>query len=88
MNARYRVVDVAGTPRQMGHQIGEAAGDEIRGFCASAMEHIHRSVRISRERAVQVARDSADYVDHYAPHMLDELRGMSEAARVSLDDLM
>ena len=54
---RYREVDVTGTPRDMGRQIGEAAGEEIRGFCAIAMDRVNLTVAITRDAALRVARE-------------------------------
>ena len=55
---RYSEIDVAGTPRELGRQLGEAAGEQIRGFCAIAMERVNRTVAITREAALDVARCS------------------------------
>ncbi|MCA9115294.1 MAG: peptidase C45 [Planctomycetaceae bacterium] len=86
--SRYREIDVSGTPRELGRQIGEAAGEEVRGFCSVALERVNLSCRISRERAIEVARRSQAYAEQYSPDLVEELAGTAEAARVSLDDLM
>ena len=85
---RYTEIDVAGTPRELGRQLGEAAGEQIRGFCSIAMERVNRTVAITREAAFNVARSSIPIAERYAPDMVDELRGTAEAARVSLEELM
>jgi isopenicillin-N N-acyltransferase-like protein len=85
---RYREVDVAGTPREIGRQIGEAAGEEIRGFCAIAMDRVNRTVPITRDAALRVARESIPVAEQYAPEMIEEMRGTAEAASVSLEALM
>jgi isopenicillin-N N-acyltransferase-like protein len=86
--ARYREIDVAGPPRAMGRQIGEAAGEEIRGFCDIALERVNKTVRVSRDAAMAVARECIPFAESYNPDWVEELRGTAEAARVSLDDLM
>ena len=88
MSTRYRHIEVSGPPRALGRQIGEAARDEIRGFAAIALERVNKTVRVSRARALDISRRSMDCAAAYAPDMLDELRGMSEAAGVALDELM
>lgn len=85
---RYREIDVAGTPLQMGRQIGEAARDEVRGFCEMALTQVNKTVRVSRERALLVAHRSMEFAQKYSPDMTQELRGMAEAAGVALEDLM
>lgn len=85
---RYPEITVSGSPRELGRQIGEAAGELIRGFCAIAMERVNQTVRISRDAALDVAAKSITYAERYASEMVDELRGTAEAARVTLEELM
>ncbi len=61
MNTRYRHIEVSGSPRALGHQIGEAARDEIRGFAAIALERVNKTVPISRTRAMDVSRHVNDH---------------------------
>ena len=86
--ARYRQIDVAGTPLQMGRQIGESAREEICGFCEIALARVNKSVRISRDKAMAVAALCIGYAEEYSLDMMDELRGMAEAAGVAVEDLM
>jgi isopenicillin-N N-acyltransferase-like protein len=85
---RYREIKVAGLPRQMGRQIGEAAGEEIRAFCEMALPLVNKQVRVSHQAARQIAARSLVHAERYAPNLVEELGGMAEAARVSLEDLM
>lgn len=86
--SRYREIEVSGSPRELGRQIGEAAREETRGFCEVALDRVNQTVRISRNRAVDIARQSTRYAEEYRPDLVEELRGTAEAAGVSLDDLM
>jgi isopenicillin-N N-acyltransferase like protein len=85
---RYREISAEGTPHEMGRQIGEAARQEIRGFNEVALERVNLTIKVSRERALWVAAESAQLAHRYAPHMIEELRGMAEGSGVSFDDLM
>ena len=51
---RYRELEVAGLPRALGRQIGEAAREEIRGFCEVALSLVNKSIRVSRKAADEV----------------------------------
>ena len=88
MSARYREIEVVGSPFEMGQQLGEAAREEVRGFADVALERVNKTVAISRESAFEVARQSAACVESYAPHMLDELRGIAHSSGVSFDELL
>ena len=85
---RYREIEVSGLPRELGRQLGEAARQEICGLCEIALNRVQRIVRVRRTTAMDVARRCIPFVEDYAPHMLEELRGTAEGAGVSLDDLM
>ena len=85
---RYREVTVSGAPRELGQQIGEAARDEVRGFCEVALERVNKTINISRENAMSIAEESTRFVEGYRPDFLDELRGIADATGVTLNDLM
>lgn len=87
-DTRYREIEVSGTPFEMGRQIGEAAREEVRGFVEIALDRVNKTMPVSRQNALSVARGSLSYVASYAPHMLDELRGMAESSDTPLEDLM
>src|SRR6187401_100081 len=85
---RYREIEVAGLPRELGRQVGEAAGEEIRGFCEVALSLVHKTVRISPAAADRIVAKSFEHAERYSPDMVEELRGMAEAARVSAEQIM
>lgn len=85
---RYREITVTGAPRELGRQIGEAAREEVRGFCSVALDRVNLTVKISRESAYEVGRQSLKYAKVYRPDYIEELEGTAEAAGVTLDDLM
>ncbi|MGE0607080.1 MAG: C45 family autoproteolytic acyltransferase/hydrolase [Pirellulales bacterium] len=84
---RYREIEVAGTPRELGRQIGEAAGDEIRAFREAALHMVGKTVRVSRATVDYIVAQSLLRAEQYGPHMVEELRGMAEAARVTVEDV-
>ena len=88
VSKRYPEITASGSPYEIGQQIGEAARDKIRGFSAIALDRVNKTINISPEKALAIARASAEIAEQYAPHLLEELRGMSAASGVSLDELM
>ena len=85
---RYPEIDVSGSPREMGRQIGEAAGEQVRGFCDQALEHVNRTVAVSPKLAASVVRDSLTHAQQYSPEMVEELRGVAEGSGVTLEQVM
>ena len=85
---RYSEITVSGSPHEMGRQIGEAAREEVRGFCEVALVRVNKTVTISRERAMRIAAACISWAERYSPDMIAELRGTAEAANVPLEALM
>jgi len=85
---RYREIEVRGTPREMGRGTGEAAREEIRGFSDIALERVNKTVKVSRERAMEVAAGSLNYARGYSPEMVEELEGMAEGSGLTIEEVM
>lgn len=85
---RYPEIAVSGSPRELGRQIGEAAGERIRGFCDIALERVNKTANVSRNDADAIAAVCLDLTRDYNPLLIEELQGTAEAARVPLADLM
>jgi len=87
-SVRYPEIEVSGSSREMGRQLGEAAGEQVRGFCEVALERVRQTVNVSASKAQSIAAESLAFAEAYRPDFVEELRGVSEAAQVSLDNLM
>ena len=85
---RYPEFTVAGSPREMGRQIGEQAGDLVSRFCEIALEIANRMASVSTDLAERVSSQSMVYARKYAPHLMEEFEGIAESSGVSLMDLM
>lgn len=85
---RYAELTVSGSPRVMGEKIGEALREKIGEFDAVALERLRKSIDVSRESALAVARHCLEEVRGYAPHMLEEMEGVAHAAGLPLERLM
>ena len=53
---RYPELTVSGSPTAMGEQIGEALREYIRGFDAIALDRVRKTMDVSTERTLDVAR--------------------------------
>ena len=83
---RYPELEVRGAPYDMGCQIGEELREQIRGFNAIAIERINKNVAVLREQALAVAAKCLPYVEAYSPPMLEELRGVADAAGMTIEE--
>ncbi len=85
------LIDVHGSHLQMGRQIGEAVGPQIRQMLETYRELIATSfdrLKLNWERAILQSRKYQPFVAEFTPQYLQELEGMAAGANVTLDDLM
>ncbi len=87
-----RLLEVAGTPFEMGYQHGSAYPTEIQEL---AEERVHLSSdknwtgkELSRQEVLALGRACLPYHQTYAPELMEELRGTSEATGVGLAELV
>ena len=86
-STRYQEFTVSGSPREMGNQIGEQAGDLVSRFCEVALESANRMATASPEFAREVSAKSLEFAREYSPDLVDELEGIAEASNVDILDL-
>lgn len=85
---RYREIEISGTPHEMGRQLGEAAREEVRAFCAIALERLNKTVQVSYEKAKTFSENCIPLAESYSQDSMDELRGVAEAVDLPLWELM
>ncbi|WP_298869348.1 C45 family peptidase [uncultured Gimesia sp.] len=85
---RYREIEVAGTPRDMGRQLGDAARDEVRSFCEVALERLSQTMQVDSDQAKDLAARCQPFAETYSPDSIEELQGIAEAADVPFWKLM
>jgi len=91
VNTRFPAIEVSGSPHEMGRQLGEAMRDEIRDLMAIVVDRINEGPGGSTytyEQGLEVASSSIAPAEAYAPHLVEELRGLAEAADVPLEKVM
>ncbi|MEQ9067868.1 MAG: C45 family peptidase, partial [Gimesia chilikensis] len=85
---RYREIEVSGSPREMGRQLGEAAAEEVRAFCVVALERLHETMQVSPKQAQALAEVCLPVAREYSPDSVEELEGLAEAVAVPLWQIM
>jgi len=85
------LIEVAGTNREMGQQIGEARREQVRHSVENAhvlIEQSYNTLELSWAGANNQARKYLPFAEERYPQYVDELRGIAEGAGVSFDDVM
>jgi isopenicillin-N N-acyltransferase-like protein len=89
-STRFPELTVAGSPTEMGRQIGEHFRDHIADLSDLVLERFNKGAaqKVSWDQAEQVARRSFDRVAEFFPESLSELQGTSDASGVPIERLM
>jgi len=85
---RYSVVDVSGSPRQMGRQHGEQRRDIIVQEALEGVDRFARMRGLARDAALAlIGRFERQYRD-FAPHLIEEMQGVAEGAGLSFLEVL
>lgn len=85
---RYSVVDVSGSPREMGRQHGEQRRDIITSEATEGVDRFAQERGITRDAALQlVCRFERQYRD-FAPHLIEEMVGVAEATGLIFPEVL
>ncbi len=82
------LIEVSGTHREIGRQVGEAASDRIRRSLAYYEDNIEWLAGMSFPAAEQRALGLLPFAQRALPQYVEELAGMAEGAGVSFERLL
>ena len=92
MTKKIRVLELSGSPFEMGYQHGATYKEAIVAF---AQERVHLSgdpkwagQELSKEEVLSLAEACVNEHERYAPHLVEELHGVGEATGLSLAELV
>jgi hypothetical protein len=89
-NAKLRVIELTGTPYQMGVAHGQALRAEITELVGRWKEDLARTYEMSADLFIRKLLDQTDFrtsIDRWTPGLLDEVRGIAEGAGVDFDTM-
>jgi isopenicillin-N N-acyltransferase-like protein len=90
-NAPPPLIEVSGSNREMGRQIGEARREQVQHGIANARVLIDQSfstLELTWDSALIQARKYLPFAEERYPQYVEEMRGIAEGANVSFDDVM
>ncbi len=85
------LIEVSGTHREMGQQIGEAARVQVQNSVANArilIDAAYNSLELTWDGAKIQSRKYLPFAEERYPQYVDEMRGIAEGAGVPFDDIM
>ena len=89
---KIRLLEVAGTPQEMGRQHGAAYLKEIQELTEDRLQlsssKIWTDRELPRQEVLALGRACLPYHETYAPDLMDELRGMSQVTGLGLAELV
>jgi isopenicillin-N N-acyltransferase-like protein len=90
-NAPPPLVEVYGTHREMGCQIGEAQREQVQHSIENAhllIEQTYPTLELTWEGATIQSRKYLPFAEERYPQYVDEMRGIAAGANVTFDDVM
>ena len=90
-NAPPPLVEVYGTHREMGCQIGEARREQVQHSIENAhllIEQSYPTLELSWDGATNQSRKYLPFAEERYPQYVDEMRGIVDGANVTFDDVM
>ncbi|MEV8403998.1 C45 family peptidase [Streptomyces niveus] len=82
------VIEISGSPRERGRQYGEAVRPQLHAALGYYGEAFGQSAGLTWDRVTARAERWLAPVDAYAPHLVEEMRGIADGAGVSLLDVL
>ena len=85
------LIEISGSHREMGRQLGEAAREQIQHSVANArilLDAAYDALELSWEGAQIQARKYLPFAEERYPQYVDEIRGIAEGANVPFDELV
>jgi isopenicillin-N N-acyltransferase-like protein len=85
---RFRFIQVEGAPRERGRQVGEETADLIRFNLDNYWRLFHDLAGLDRSSVIEHASSFLEAIRTYAPHLLEEMRGIAEGAGATLVEIV
>jgi hypothetical protein len=87
---KLRIVDLEGTPYQMGKVHGQTLKTEIRDLLKRWKEDLEKTYRVTAEVFIKNLLKKTDFqpaIERWTPGLLDEVRGIADGAGVDFDTM-
>ena len=100
MSQRFELLEVRGSPREIGLQVGEALRDkiplaidqifehELKYFEAMTFGEIPELPPLTREEVLRRTQEFLPHFEAYAPGMVEELRAISDGAGIDFEEAL
>lgn len=83
------LVEVSGTPYEIGRQYGEACSEKIKkmvDWWAGQVTLLYPEV--DKKKMISMTKQFLEPTKEYAPDLVDEMKGIAEGAKVSLEEIL
>jgi isopenicillin-N N-acyltransferase-like protein len=85
---RFPFIQVEGSARERGRQVGERAADLIRLNLDNYWRLFHELAGLDQPRVIEQTLSFLDPIETYAPHLLEEMQGIAEGAGTTLSEIV
>lgn len=84
---QLRLLKLGGSPYEIGYHYGKEGREEIRQFLEIIVKHgMEVKPDLSREKALGQAELYIPFVEAYSPHLSEEIKGIADGGKISLEE--
>ncbi len=81
------LLKLGGSPYEIGYHHGKEGREGIREFLTVITRHGKEFVpELSKESALKRVSDYIPFIDAYAPHLAEEIKGIADGAKISMEE--
>jgi len=85
---RLPLIQLSGSNYEMGYQHGQQCKDKIKTLSKSLLVLAQKRLPgLTYEKALSLAKKFEPFIEEYAPHLIDEMKGIAEGTGLPLEEI-
>ena len=82
----FQLISLKGSYFDIGFQHGKSCSELINGFSKNLFDVINKEYSLSMDQIFAEMKPYVDYSNQYAPHLLEEIKGIAEGSGISFEE--
>ena len=78
MSAQLPVIEVSGSPYEIGYLHGKQCKERIKDALRKFLEYMKMNANLSKERLIELSSLYVPYAKEYAPDLVEEMKGIAD----------
>jgi isopenicillin-N N-acyltransferase like protein len=87
MSAQLPVIEVSGSPSEIGYFHGEQCKERIQDALGKFLEYMRLNANLSKERLIELSSPYVPYANEYAPDLVEEMKGIARGSGLPFEEI-